>query len=68
MSTSRGYRNRHQYSTSKVLTSSRSLLNALLHLGDIELDMRLELQVFVMRTVHLVLDVLLQIGHLTVLV
>ncbi len=36
----------------------------LLHFGDVELDMRLEFHVLIMSTVHLMLDVLFQVGHL----
>lgn len=38
---------------------------ALLHFGDVELDMRLELHVLIVGTVHLMLDVLFQVGHLS---
>lgn len=38
---------------------------ALLHFGDVELDVRLELHVLIVRTVHLMLDILFQVGHLS---
>jgi hypothetical protein len=37
---------------------------ALLHLGNIQLDMRLKLEILFMRGVHLLLNVVLQIRHL----
>ena len=37
---------------------------ALLHLSDIQLDMRLQLEVLIMGIVDLILDVFFQVGHL----
>ena len=50
------------------LFSHRISSYALLHLSDVELYVALQLQVFLMRTVHLVLDILFQISHLQELV
>jgi hypothetical protein len=41
-----------------------SSVNRLLHLGNVQFDMGIHLQEFVMGTVNFVLDILLQVRHL----
>ena len=45
---------------------TRTLSNRLLHLRDIQLDVRLHLEVLIVCAVHLVLDVLFEVEHLAV--
>lgn len=54
-----------QSSQPTALGSAHPGLHGLLHLGDVELDVRLHLEVLVVGRVHLVLNVFLEIQHLS---
>ena len=43
---------------------NRILMYRLLHLGDVQLDVRIDLQKLIVSRVNLVFDVLLEVGHL----
>jgi hypothetical protein len=45
-------------------TPTQSISYTLLHLSDVELDVRFQLHVLVVGAVHFMLDILLQISHL----
>ena len=60
--TPEGYHN-HPNPNHQVITRAYSY--ALLHFSNVQLDVRFQLEVFLVRRVDLIFDILFQIGHLS---